>query len=146
MKGKQVKNKSNSQQNQKKESITDKILELNKEFDETIYFNHHYTVFKKLAVEKPISQTTIPFLMIREFLFSYFEEKLINKEADKESIVQIIGHIKQFSNSHDESFLINFLLNIKTYAEMIGIKNTSDILVPALAKIVDESYHIKIQF
>ena len=146
MKGKKTKNKSESQQIQKKESITDKILEVNKEFDETIYFNHHYTVFKKLAVEKPISQTTIPFLMIREFLFSYFEEKLINKEADKESIVQIIGHIKQFSNSHDESFLINFLLNIKTYAEMIGIKNTSDILVPALAKIVDESYHIKMQF
>ena len=146
MKGKQTKNKSTPQQNPKKESITDKILELNTEFDETIYFNHHYTVFKKLAVEKPMSQTTIPFLMIREFLFSYFEEKLINKEADKESIVQIIGHIKQFSNSHDEAFLINFLLNIKTYAEMIGIKNTSDILVPALAKIVDESYHIKIQF
>ena len=148
MKGKQPKNKSDSQQKQtpKKESITDKILELNTEFDETIYFNHHYTVFKKLAVEKPMSQTTIPFLMIREFLFSYFEEKLINKEADKESIVQIIGHIKQFSNSHDEAFLINFLLNIKTYAEMIGIKNTSDILVPALAKIVDESYYTKIQF
>ena len=49
MKGKQTKKKSDSQQKQipKKESITDKILELNTEFDETIYFNHHYTVFKK---------------------------------------------------------------------------------------------------
>ena len=64
--------------------------------------------------------------MIREFLFSYFEEKLINREADKESITQILGHIKQFSNSHshDIKFIINFLQNIKTYAEMIGIKNT----------------------
>ena len=62
--------------------------------------------------------------MIREFLFSYFEEKRINREADKESITQILGHIKQFSNSHDIKFIINFLQNIKTYAEMIGIKNT----------------------
>ena len=146
MKGKQPTNKENSKPVKKKETIKDKILELNKEFDETIYFNHCYTVFRKMQVEKPISQTTIPFLMIREFLFSYFEEKLINKEADKESITQIIGHIKQFSNSHDESFIRNFLENIKTYAEMIGIKNTSNILVPALAKIVDESFHAKLQF
>ena len=130
----------------KKLSIKDTILELNKEFDETIYFNHNYPAFRKLSVEKPISQTTVPFLMIREFLFSYFEEKLINKEADKESITQILGHIKQFSNSHDVKFNLHFLENIKTYAELIGIKNTSNILVPALAKIVDESYHVKIQF
>ena len=140
----------NSEQNkiriQKKLSIKDSIFELNQEFDESIYFNHNYTAFRKLSVEKPISQTTVPFLMIREFLFSYFEEKLINKEADKESITQILGHIKQFSNSHDTQFIINFLQNIKTYAEMIGIKNTSNILVPALAKIVDESYHVKMQF
>ena len=130
----------------KKLSIKDTILELNKEFDETIYFNHNYPAFRKISVEKPISQTTVPFLMIREFLFSYFEEKLINKEADKESITQILGHIKQFSNSHDLKFNLHFLENIKTYAELIGLKNTSNILVPALAKIVDESYHVKIQF
>ena len=57
-----------------------------------------------------------------------------------------MGHIKQFSNSHDTNFILNFLENIKTYAEIIGMKNTSNILVPALAKIVDESYHVKIQF
>ena len=152
-KGKEGKNNpkiQNSQNNriiiQKKLSIKDTILELNKEFDETIYFNHHYTAFRKLSVEKPISQTTIPFLMIREFLFSYFEERIINKEADKESTAQILGHIKQFSNTHDKTYIRNFLENIKTYAEIIGIKNTSNILVPALAKIVDENYHVKIQF
>ena len=150
MKRKDVKNKKNTQQNQiqikKKLSIKDSILELNKEFDETIYFNHNYPAFRKLSVEKPISQTTIPFLMIREFLFSYFEEKLINREADKESITQIIGHIKQFSSSHDPGYIIKFLENIKTYAEIIGMKNTSNILIPALAKIVDETYHVKMQF
>ena len=150
MKKKESKNQKKTQQNQiqikRRISIKDTILEHNKEFDETIYFNHHYTAFRKLSVEKPISQTTIPFLMIREFLFSYFEEKLINREADKESISQILGHIKQFSNSHDTNFILNFLENIKTYAEIIGMKNTSNILVPALAKIVDESYHVKIQF
>ena len=147
MKGKEIK-KQNLQQNNriKKKSIKDTILELNQEFDETIYFNHHYTAFRKLKVEKPISQTTVPFLMIREFLFSYFEEKLISKEADKESIAQILGHIKQFSNSHDKDFIKDFLENIKTYAEIIGIKNTSDLLVPSLAKIVDESNQAKIQF
>lgn len=36
--------------------------------------------------------------------------------------------------------------NIKTYAEIIGIKNTSDILVPALAKVVDEPLNVKIKF
>ena len=127
-------------------SFTEKIFELNKEYDENIYFTHHYTAFRKLSVEKPISQTTIPFLMTREFLFSYFEEKIISKEADKETITQILGHIKQFSISHDLSFIRNFLDNIKTYAEVIGIKNTSNILVPALAKVVDESLNIKIKF
>ena len=147
MKGKETKNQKKQQNNRiQKKSIKDTILELNREFDETIYFNHHYTAFRKLTVEKPISQTTIPFLMIREFLFSYFEEKLINKEADKESITQILGHIKQFSNSHDKEFIRDFLENIKTYAEIIGIKNTSNLLVPSLAKIVDESNQAKIQF
>jgi hypothetical protein len=149
MKGKQSKNQNvsnNKIQIKKKTSIKDVILELNKEFDETINFNHQYTAFRKLSVEKPISQTTLPFLMIREFLFSYFEEKIINKEPDKESIAQILGHIKQFSNTHDINYIKNFLINIKTYAEVIGIKNTSNILVPALAKIVDESYQAKIQF
>ena len=127
-------------------SFSEKIFELNKEYDESIYFNHHYTASRKLCVEKPISQTTIPFLMTREFLFSYFEEKIINKEADKETITQILGHIKQFSISHDLSFIRNFLENIKTYAEIIGIKNTSDLLVPALAKVVDESLNVKIKF
>ena len=130
----------------KSKSFTETIFELNKEFDESIYFNHHYTALRKLNVEKPISQTTIPFLMVREFLFSYFEEKMITKEADKETITQILGHIKQFSSSHDLGFIRNFLDNIKTYAEIIGIKNTSDILVPALAKIVDEPLNVKIKF
>ena len=122
------------------------IFELNREIDESIYFNHHYTALRKLNVEKPISQTTIPFLMDREFLFSYFEEKIITKEADKETMTQILGHIKQFSSSHDLTFIRNFLDNIKTYAEIIGIKNTSDVLVPALAKVVDEPLNVKIKF
>ena len=130
----------------KSKSFSETIFELNKEFDESIYFNHHYTALRKLSVEKPISQTTIPFLMVKEFLFSYFEEKMITKEADKETITQILGHIKQFSSSHDLAFIRNFLDNIKTYAEIIGIKNTSDILVPALAKVVDEPLNVKIKF
>ena len=40
MKGKQPTNKENSKPVKKKETIKDKILELNKEFDETIYFNN----------------------------------------------------------------------------------------------------------
>ena len=36
--------------------------------------------------------------------------------------------------------------NIKTYAEIIGIHKTSNLLVPALAKIVDESLQVKLQF
>ena len=44
-------------------SFSETIMELNKEFDESIYFNHHYTALRNLYVEKPISSTTIPFLM-----------------------------------------------------------------------------------
>ncbi|MCF0228018.1 MAG: hypothetical protein HUJ52_04300, partial [Malacoplasma sp.] len=84
--------------------------------------------------------------MSTEFSYSYFEEKIANKEADKESIAQILGHIKSFTLSHDEKFTKNFLDNIKTYAEIIDIENTSNILIPALAKIVDEPLHIKNQF
>ena len=52
-------------------SFSETIMELNKEFDESIYFNHHYTALRNLYVEKPISSATIPFLMTKEFLFSY---------------------------------------------------------------------------
>ena len=107
----------------KSKSFNEVIFELNKEFDESIYFNHHYTALRKLSVEKPISQTTIPFLMVKELLFSYYEEKIITKEADKETISQLLGHIKQFSISHDLAFIRNFLDNIKTYAEIHYILN-----------------------
>jgi len=130
----------------KSKSFSETINELNKEFDESIYFNHHYTALRKLEVEKPISPVTIPLLMDCEFLFSCFEEKMITKEADKETQTQILGHIKQFMSTKDLNFIRNFLDNIKTYAEIIGIKNTSDLLVPALAKIVDESLNVKIKF
>ena len=149
MKGKQIKTQNIPQKPtkiHKKTSIKETILEMNTEFDETIYFNHQYSAFRNLSVEKPISQKAFPFLMIREFLFSYFEEKIINKEPDKETIPQILGHIKQFSDSHDLNFIKNFLGNMKTYAEVIGMKNTSNLLVPALAKILDETYQAKIHF
>ena len=127
-------------------SIKDIILELNNEFDESIYFNHKNTFFAKLSVEKPISKTNIPFLIKKEFEFSYFEDKLKNKESNKESIPQILDHIKQFSNSQDINYIIYFLEKMNSYAEIIGIKNTSHLLVPSLVKILDEPFSIKMKF
>ena len=122
------------------------VYSINKEYDESIYFQHHFDFYRKLEVVDPSTNITNPFLMSTEYSYSYFEEKISNKEADKESIAQILGHIKLFTNSHDEKFIRNFLENIKTYAEMIGIESTSNNLVPALAKIVDEQFPIKLQF
>ena len=122
------------------------LLEKNVDFDENIYFNHYFSVFGKLDFENPINERTIPYIMSREFCYSYFEVRKNIKSASKETITQIKGRIKQFSSSIDSKFNIIFLDNIKSYSEIIGIEETKNILVPVLAKVVEDKIDVKIHF
>ena len=122
------------------------LLETNIDFDENIYFNHYFSVFGKLEFEFPIKDKQIPYIMSREFLYSCYEVRKNIKPASNESIMQIKGRIKQFSNSLDQKFNILFLDNIKSYTEMLGIEETKNILIPVLVKIVLDKTDVKIHF
>ena len=122
------------------------LLEINNDFDENIYFNHYFSVFGKFDFEFPIIERQIPCLMSREFLYSYFEVRQNITTASKETIPQIIGRIKQFSNSLDPKFNMTFLDNIKSYSEILGLEETKNQLIPVLVKIVLDKTDVKIHF
>jgi len=122
------------------------LLEKNVDFDENIYFNHYYSVFTKLEYESPIIDKYIPFLMSSEFKYSYFEVRQNIKPANKETITQIKGRIKQFANSLDPKFNMIFYDNIKSYAEILGIEETQNSLIPVLVKVVEDKTDVKIHF
>ena len=58
----------------------------------------------------------------------------------------MIGRIKQYSITRDDKFTKFFLDNMNSYAEAIGLEDTSNLLLPALAKIVDETVAVKVYF
>ena len=122
------------------------LMELNIEFDEILYFNNYFSVFRKIEFENPITQNSFPYLVSREFNYSYFEDKRIIKSTSQETKNQIIGRIKQYSITRDEKFTKFFLDNMNSYAEAISLEETSNFLLPALAKIVDETVAVKIYF
>ena len=122
------------------------LLEINTEFDEILYFNNYFSVFRKIEFESPINQNIIPYLPTREYVYSYFEDKRIIKSTSQETKTQIIGRIKQFSITRDEKFTKFFFDNMNDYAESIGLEATSNLLLPALAKIVDETVAVKVYF
>ena len=122
------------------------LLNPNTEFDEIIYFSNYYSVFRKIEYQNPISQDYHPYITTREFVYSYFEDKQIIKTTSQETKNQILGRIKQYSNSHDDKFTKFFLDNMNSYAEILGLESTSNLILPALAKIVDETVAVKIYF
>ena len=122
------------------------LLETNIDFDENIYFNHYFSVFGKFEFEFPIKDMQIPYIMSREFLYSCYEVRKNIKPASSESITQIKGRIKQFSNSLDQKFNIMFFDNIKSYTEMLGIEETKNILIPVLVKVALDKTDVKIHF
>jgi len=124
-----------------------KLLEMNTEFDESISFSHYCAIYRKFGVQKQKPKIDyIPFIMTLEFTYSYSEELRASKEIDKQSIENITSYIKKFSNSTDEKYNKTFLDNIKTFSEIIGIERTSNLLIPALARIVDDSFSLKKHF
>ena len=137
-------NNTNKSENNKKETS---LYEINTEFDESISFSHYCSLYRKFGVDKQKPKIDyIPFIMTVEFTYSYTEELRASKEVDKQSIETITGYIKKFSNSRDEKYNKTFLENIKTFSEIIGIEKTSNLLIPALARIVDDSFVMKNQF
>ena len=123
-----------------------KLMEINTEFDEILYFSNYFSVFRKIEFENPINQNSFPYLISREYVYSYFEDKRIIKSTSPETRAQIIGRIKQYSITREEKFTKFFLDNMNTYAEAIGLEDTSNFLLPALAKIVDETVAVKVYF
>ena len=123
-----------------------KLSEINSEFDENLYFNHYFSVFRKIEFSNNVVENEIPYIMSREFLYSYFEDRLHIKNPSEETKTQIIGRIKQYSTSHNQRFNKSFLENYNSYAEIIGIENTSNLLIPSLARIVDDTVAMKIIF
>ena len=142
--------KENLQKNivQKEESKPfNKLLEINTEFDESISFSHYCSTYRKYFLDKENPEFDfIPFIMTVEFTYSYSEDLRITREIDNKTIDTIISHIKKFSNSTDEKYIKTFLDNMKTFSEIIGIEKTSNILIPALARIVDDSFLMKNHF
>ena len=136
----------NNENLMKKENLNLNLLETNVNFDENFYFNHYLSAFSKMEFNSPIDQKTIPYMMSQEFSYSYFEVYKNIKPAIKETIPQIIGRIKQFSNSKDDKFNMAFLDNIQAYSEILGMKQTKDILLPVLTRVVDEKIEVKIHF
>ena len=133
---------------QKEESKPfNKLLEINTEFDESISFSHYCSTYRKYFLDKENPEFDfIPFIMTVEFTYSYSEDLRITREIDNKTIDTIISHIKKFSNSTDEKYNKTFLDNMKTFSEIIGIEKTSNILIPALARIVDDSFLMKNHF
>ena len=134
--------------NQKKEEnlkLYD-LMEVNEEFDENIYFNHYYLAQREMEVEPIITGKAFPYIMSREFLYSYFEDKKNYKVGVKETYPQILGRVKQFMNSNDDNFNKIFLDNIKLYSEFLGKEKSETIIIPVLSKIVEDKIGTKIYF
>ena len=136
------------EENEKKEEKIElyDLHETNDEFDENIYFNHYYLAQRKMEIEPVITGKVFPYIMSREFLYSYFEDKKNYQLAKNETYPQILGRVKQFMNSNDDNFNKIFLDNIKSYTEILGKEKSETIIIPVLSKIVGDKINTKIYF
>ena len=138
--------KENKEENKIEEIKLYELTEQNNEFDENIFFNHYYLAQRVMEVEPVITGKAFPYIMSREFLYSYFEDKKNYKVAKNETYQQILGRVKQFMNSNDDNFNKTFLDNIKTYMEILGKEKSETIIIPVLSKIVEDRIATKIYF
>ena len=120
--------------------------EKNMEFDENIFFNHYFLTMRKFQYEPTINGDSIPYIMAPEFLNANIMNKKNIQDATKETIHQILGRIKQFTNSKEDNFNKLFLKNIKSYTEILGIEKASTILFPLFYKILEDKINTKIEF
>ena len=134
------------EEKKEEENEFDSLIELNTEFNENIYFNHFYVAHRELDFEpKPIGDV-IPYMMSRDFLYSYFEDKKNYKNSINETYPQILGRVKQFMNSNDDNFNKIFLDHITYYWDVLGKQNSETIIIPVLSKIVEDKIGTRIYF
>ena len=122
------------------------LEEKNNEFDENIFFNHYYLAQRQMEVEPVITGRAFPYIMSREFLYSYFEDKKNYKVGGNETYPQILGRVKQFMNSNDDNFNKIFFFIIISYTEKLGREKSETIIIPVLSKIVEDKINTKIYF
>ena len=122
------------------------LNEINTEFNENIFFTHFYLAQRAMDFEPRPTGEVIPYLMSRDFLYSYFEDKKNYKNATKETYPQILGRVKQFMNSNDDNFNKIFLDHFTYYWEILGKKNAENILIPVLSKITEDRIGTRIYF
>ena len=122
------------------------LNEINTEFNENIFFTHFYLAQRAMDFEPRPTGEVIPYLMSRDFLYSYFEDKKNYKNATKETYPQILGRVKQFMNSNDDNFNKIFLDHFTYYWEILGKKNAENILIPVLSKITEDRIVTRIYF
>ena len=138
--------KENKEENKIEEVKLYELTEENNEFDENLYFNHYYLAQRVMQIEPIITGKAFPYIMSREFMYSYFEDKKNYKFAKNETYQQILGRVKQFMNSNDDNFNKIFLDNIKSYMEILGKEKSETIIIPVLSKIVEDRIGTKIYF
>ena len=100
----------------------------------------------ELDFESKPSGEVIPYMMSRDFLYSYFEDKRNYKNANNETYPQILGRVKQFMNSNDDNFNKIFLDHFTYYWEVLGKKNAMNIIIPVLSKITEDKIGTRIYF
>ena len=122
------------------------LVEINTEFSENIFFTHFYLAQREMDFESRPTGEVTPYLMSRDFLYSYFEDKKNYKNATNETYPQILGRVKQFMNSNDDNFNKIFLDHFTYYWEVLGKKNAENILIPVLAKITEDKIGTRIYF
>ena len=138
--------KEEKKEDNNEENEFDPLIEVNTEFNENIYFNHFYLAHRELDFERKPMGDVIPYMMSRDFLYSYFEDKKNYKNSINETYPQILGRVKQFMNSNDDNFNKIFLDHITYYWDVLGKKNSETIIIPVLSKIVDDKIGTRIYF
>ena len=131
--------------NESNDNINFNIInpEENTEFDENIFFNHYFLTLRKVQLEPIINGNAKPYIMVLEYLNDNFMNKKNIQDANNETLSQILGRIKQFTNSREENFNKKFLENIKSYSEILGLEKSSTILFPVFYKILRDKINTK---
>ena len=137
-----------TEDNESNDNINFNIInpEENTEFEENIFFNHYFLTLRKVQLEPIINGNAKPYIMVLEYLNDNFMNKKNIQDANNETLSQILGRIKQFTNSREENFNKKFLENIKSYSEILGLEKSSTILFPVFYKILRDKINTKINF
>ena len=121
-------------------------------YTETLVFSHHNSLF---SIFESATIPPFPFLPYQEYVFSSLSpienDKYLNTSLStvtkNEKINIIVSRIKTFiSEEANVAFKTAFINNTPFYMDTLGIEDTANHLMPALSKIVDECFQLRLQF